>query len=73
MQKECYWILHGVAVQNDVVGEGRQRMFATVSIRFRAHVLLQCMTIPRAIPFSIPLHSRPTSRTFPSSISAHPV
>lgn len=60
MQKECYWIFHGVAVQNDVVGEGGR-----CNVRRSIHLTLL------ALPISIPRDSCPTSRTFSSSISTH--
>ena len=51
LQKECYWILHGVAVQNDVVGEGGR-----CNVRRSIHLTLLALSIsiPRTVPFTLP-------------------
>ena len=50
MQKECYWILRGVAVQNDIVGEGRRYI-----VRHTFHQTLRAfpISIPRACSFAM--------------------
>ena len=51
MQKECYWILHGVAVQNDVVEEGRR---CNVRRSFHLTLLALSISIPRTVLFTLP-------------------